>query len=381
MIVRRPLCWSIAAVIALGLCLAAVVGSAAARRRPALASPIPTLPLLPLARGQLLVSIGDPPACQLLVSIGDPPSWQPVTGTPVTVTLLSGGPAVRKTAGLNAYVGFQSTGRSCPDAARGDRGTLVTMLDFYAPTNLVLAGSPFAPTGGAHGDYAVSIPQVVLSGHRRIRACIWMARSERRRSRPVSQDIPVLNGLLAASVSNVPSAGGGTGAAYTLNAFGVGVGFSYSIATVQCSVVSPGQVVHVAPGTAASAAVSLLRLPCATDASRFTISSAGGIVGALEYPASDARSSPPGVVSLGGCELDPVTATTPTAAIAYVQADGCSVARLLLSPYQPGLPAGDVLEAQVDGGIAEAAPLGTPVDLVLNGRPLTQRDRVSKRDV
>jgi hypothetical protein len=177
----------------------------------------------------------------------------------------------------------------------------------------------------------------------------------------------MLNGLLAASVSDVPIAASGTGAGYTLNAFAPGLGFSYSVATTECGVALPLPPVHVSAGALASASVSLPPTPCATDGSRFTISTGGSIVGVLSYPASDTQSTPPGVVALGGCELDPVTATAVADAISYIQSDGCSVARILVAPYQPSVPAGDVLEAQIDGGIAQAAPFGTAVDLVVNG--------------
>jgi hypothetical protein len=356
MMVRRVLTCLTASWLACGVWLGVTAGLGVARVRPSQTQQLRVLPLLPLARGQLLVSIGDPPA------------WQPISGAPVTVTLFSGRPAVRKAGRVNAYVGFQSVTRPCPASARGDRSALLTFPGFYAPANEVLAGSPFAPAGGARsGDYAASIPGVVLSGHDQIRACVWLARSQRRRTPPVAQDIPVLNGLLAASVSDVPSAGSGPGAGYTLNAFAPGHGFSYSVATTECGADTPLPPVHVSSGALASASVSLLPAPCATDGSRFTISTGGSVVGVLSYPASNARSMPPAVVALGGCELDPVTATAMADAISYVQADGCSVGRILVAPYQPGLPARDVLEAQVDGGVAQAAPFGTAVDLVVNG--------------
>jgi hypothetical protein len=342
----------------LGLLLGLVPGAALARMGPAQTTPTPLLPLLPLARGQLLVSLGNPPL------------WRPVAGTALTVTLLSGRPAPH-VSHLSAYVGFQPTSQACPASPRGDRGSLLTIPDFYKPSDLIAPGSPFVPNGGAQpGDYAVSVPGVVVQGHGRIRACVWLARSARRRTTAIEQDIPLLNGLLAASVSDVPSAVPGSGDAYTLDALGVGLSFNYSLSSTECGVVSHTPATEVSAGALASATVSLLASPCGTDIGDFTLSAGGGTVGVLSYPATDARLTPPAVATLGGCELDPVAVTALAAALQYVASDGCTVGRLLVSPYVPGVPLGAVTEAQVNGGIAEVAPFGTAVDLVLNGRPI-----------
>ena len=78
---------------------------------------------------------------------------------------------------------------------------------------------------------------------------------------------------------------------------------------------------------------------------------------------------PPVVQHAGACELDPVTGTPLADAEQYVQADGCAVADVLVAPTQSGIPRGSVIDAQVDGGIAEVAPAGGAVDLVIAGRP------------
>ncbi len=323
------------------------------------ASGLRVAPLLPFARGQLVVSLGDPP------------SWQPVAGEPLTVTLFSGRPGSRRAAALNAYIGFQSVDRGCPSAATGDRGHLLTVDGYYHSQDRVTGSSSFTPGGGAAaGDYEASIPDVVVHGARTVRACVWLSSSPRRRTRATVQDVPLLTGLFAASVANVPSAVKGSGDAYTLNAVYVARRFAYSVATLECGKRYRSATRQVAPGALATESVSFLASPCASDTSQINFSAAGQrSLGALSYSPAQATTVPPTVTALGACELDPVTVTHLADAVAYVQADGCSVGNLLAAPFRSGIPRGAVIEAQVDGGIAEVAPKGTAVDLVLNGRP------------
>lgn len=355
-------------VIALVACVAGVSEAATSASRAkhaagdispaAHASQLRVTPLLPFARGQLVVSLGDPP------------SWQPVAGQPLTVTLFSGRPESRRTAGLNAYIGFQSVERGCAATAAGDHVHLLAIDGYYHAQDRVTGSSPFTPGGGAAaGDYEAGIPGVVIHGARMVRACIWMSPSARRRTRPTVQEIPLLNGVFAASVSNLRSAVAGAGRAYTLNAVYVATGFAYSVATRECGDLYRSAGRRVAPGALATESVSLPPSPCAGDGSRINFSSAGRALGVLSYSSAQATTSPPAVAALGACELDPLTVTHLSDAVAYVQSDGCSVGDVLAAPFRTGIPRGAVIEAQVDGGVAQLAPQGTAVDLVLNGRP------------
>lgn len=323
------------------------------------ASQARVLPLLPFAPGQLVVSLGNPP------------SWQPVAGQPLTMTLFSGRPVSRRASRQNAYVGFQSAARRCPATPAGEHAHLLSIDRYYKSENRVTGSSPFTPGGGAAaGDYQASIPGVVIHGARTIRACIWLSSSTRRRAPATVQDIPLLTGMFAASVSNVPSAISGAGRAYTLNAVHVAKQFSYSVTTRECGARYRTATKRVAPGTLATESVSFLASPCTGDASQVNFTAAaGGSLGALSYTPAQATSTPPTVAAVGACELDPVTATKLSDAVSYVQSDGCLVGNILAAPFRSGIPRGAVVEAQVDGGIAEIAPKGTVVDLVLNGRP------------
>lgn len=335
---------------AVALCAGSAVGGSVAS-----AQPTHTLPLLPLARGAVLVSLGDPP------------DWAPVAGRPLTVTLFSGPPAGR-TRKLNAYIAFEPTVDACQRSPRHVPG-LLTIRAYYAAADDVTGASLFTPGGGARaGDVEASIPGVVIHGTDSVRACIWLARSKRARSRPATQVIPLLNGLFAASVSEVATAGVSSADSYTLNAIAVGESFSYASRTLVCgrSIRSAAQ--PVGSDSPLSDSVSyLVADACATDGTQFTFTGSAGSLGSLLYTTVDATTSPAAVTVLGGCELDPVTGATLSAATRYVQADGCSVGRVLAAPVQPGVRRGAVLEAQIDGGIADAAPAGTAVDLVLNG--------------
>jgi hypothetical protein len=341
---------------AIGVAAAATARNGSGAR--ARAAQLRTFSLLPFSRGQLLVSVGTPP------------SWQPVADQPTTVTLFSGRPALRSKSGINAYVGFQRTTRRCPAKASQDSTHELTIANFYASSHLVTRSSPFAPGGGSQrGDYAVSVPDVVLTGSHAVKACIWLSKKPSKRSRATSQDIPLLNGMFAASVSNVPSASPGQGNAYTLDAVDVARTFSYSALTLECGTSYTDRPRSVAPGTLGTETISVLKSPCSGDGSTFSFSSGSGAsLGRLAYPAGDAIAAPPVAVPLGACELDPVTVTPVTDAEQYVESVGCSVGRLLVAAPERGIPRGAVVEAQVDGGIAQVAPRGSVVDPVLNGR-------------
>jgi hypothetical protein len=320
----------------------------------------PTLgPLLPLARGQLLVSLGDPP------------EWLPESGAPETLTLFSGRPRGR-TGGLNAYLAIQGTGSRCARSATAGHSHLI-LPRYYAATNLVSRRrSPFAPNGGAvSGDYAAAIPGVVVRRAGTARICVWLARAAGQRVSAVSQDVRLLNGLFAASVSAIPSAApNSAGRFYTLNAIDVGRSFDYGASTTSCGGVADDGPRTADAGELATESITYSAAPCAGDGSEFTFTTAGGgPLGSLSYAVSQALTTPPQVTSIGACELDAVTVVPLAQATGYVQAVGCRVGRLLLSPYSRTAPRGAVLQAQVNGGVASIAPRGTAVDLVLNGRP------------
>jgi hypothetical protein len=369
-----PLRLTIRATLAALLCVAWAGATAAAQ-------PPTVKPLLPLARGGLLLSLGQPPA------------WQPVTGQPLTVTLFSGRPAVTPTTGLNAYIGLQSVVSACPASPRTEHGRLLTIDNYYQSADLLAPTSLFAPGGGAQaGDYQAAIPNIALAGGDQLRACLWIGRNRRLRPHrrghgkkrheplppgrivpgkmvdgPITQDIPLLDGLFAASVSDVPSAGAAQRATYTLDAAAVTRSFSYTVRTSQCGKTTAAPALQVAAGTLASEVVAVPGATCRGDGSQFAFTVAGASLGSIAYGPAQAEASPPTVIALGGCELDPVVGASVTAASRYVESDGCTVGNLLAAPFQAGLPRGAVIEAQVDGGVAELAPNGTRVDLVLNG--------------
>lgn len=315
-------------------------------------------PLLPLAGGQLLVSIGTPP------------QWLPESGTTTELTLFAGIPRVRNATADNAYIALQSAGRRCAVSPARDRQPLLTIPNFYSPANLIAnqRHSPFA--GAQAGDYAVTIPSVVVHQQRRTRACVWLVQKPRQRGLDLSQSIRLLNGMFAASVSAVPSASAGIGGAYTLDAIDVGTPFSYAVSTLQCGIRSQDASGQVGDGRLATESIAIETNPCAGDGSTFSFAVAGGrSLGALTYTITEATAAPPQVATAGACELDPVAAIALTTAEQYVEAVGCRVGRLLLAPYTAALARGAVIEAQIDGGLAEVAPRGATVDLELNGRP------------
>ena len=318
-----------------------------------------THPLMPLSRGQLLVSLGDPP------------DWLPESGTPETLTLFAGRPALRHTAGINAYIAVQRAGSRCAPTAHRGHAHLV-LPDLYARGNQLTRTSPFTPGGGAErGDDAASLSGVVVHQARVARFCIWLARSPTERGPVARQDVPLLNGLFAASVSAIPSASKSAGGRYyTMNAIAVGRSLVYGASTSTCGGVSDDGPRTTAAGELATESISYGSNPCAGDGSTFSFTTAAGrSLGSLSYPVADALTAPPLVASRGGCELDALTVVPLAAAQSYLPAVGCRVGRLLLSPLSRAEPRGAVLEAQVDGGVASVAPRGTAVDLVLNGRP------------
>jgi hypothetical protein len=336
-------------------CLVALIVLLAAG--PAEAQP-PYKPLLPLARGQLLVSLGTAP------------QWLPESGVTTELTLFSGAPMVRNAAADNAYIALQNAGRPCAVSPARAPQPLLVIPSFYAPANLISSQrhSPFA--GAQAGDYAVTLPSVVVHQHGRTRACVWLAQKPRSHGLDLSQSIRLLNGLFAASVSAIPSASTGIGGAYTLDAIDVGTPFSFAVTTLQCGVHSQDASGQVGDGRLATESIAIETNPCAGDGSTFSFAGAGGrALATLTYTITQATAAPPQIATAGACELDPVAAISLTTAYQYIQAVGCRVGRLLLAPYTSALPHGAVVGAQIDGGLAEIAPRGSAVDLVLNGRP------------
>jgi hypothetical protein len=350
----------VACLVSLVVLLVAAGGSAVAQPSP---SP-PYQTLLPLARGHLLVSIGAPP------------QWLPESGVSTSLTLFSGMPAGRGAARDTAYVALQNAGRRCAPTPVKDRVTPLTIPAYYASANLISSQkrSPFA--GAPRGDYAVTLPSIVIEQRGRLRVCVWLAQRPKARGLVLSQRIRLLNGMFAASVSAVPSASTGIGADYTLDAIDVGRTFSYAATTLQCGIHYADASGSVADGQLATESIAFETNPCAGDGSTFAFTLAGGRpLATLAYTEAQAVAAPPQVASIGACELDPVALTPLASALAYVQAVGCSVRRLLVAPYDAGLPRGAVIEAQVDGGLAEVAPRGTAIDLELNGRPVSTATR------
>jgi hypothetical protein len=336
------------------VCVATLFGLLAAGR--ALAQ-VSFQPLLPLAPGKLTVLLGTPP------------QWLPESGTPTGLTLFSGRPAVRNASAVTAYVALQSDRQRCASTPAGDRRPLLDIPMFYASNNLIAKhrSSPFA--GAQRGDYAVTLPSIVVHQTGRTRVCVWLARDVRSRGLVLSQSIRLLNGLFAASVSALASATPGIGGGYTLNAIDVGTPFTYAVTTLQCGVHSLDTSGTVKDGQLATESIGPETNPCAGDGSTVAFAVGDRALASLAYTVTQAIAVPPQVSTVGGCELDPVADISLIEAEQYVQAVGCTVGRLLLAPYNAGLPKGAVIEAQVDGGLAEVAPPRTAVDLELNGRP------------
>ena len=348
---------------AVAVCLVSLVSLLAADR--AVAQPSSYEPLLPLARGHLLVSIGTPP------------QWLPESGTTTSLTLFSGLPARSGDTTDNAYIAIQDAGRRCAPTPARDRQTLLEIPAYYTATNLISAHRNSPWRGAQAGDYAVTLPSIVIHQRGRARACVWLAPKPGSRGLVRSQTIRLLNGLFAASVSAVPSASTGIGGAYTLNAIDVDRTFNYAVTTLQCGIHYSDTSGSVADGQLATESIALETNPCAGDGSTiaFTHVAGAGPFATLTYTEAQAVAAPPQISAIGGCELDPVALVPLADAIPYIQAVGCGVRRLLVAPYNPGLPRGAVIEAQVNGGLAEVAPRRTQLDLELNGRPETSATR------
>jgi hypothetical protein len=345
---------------------------------------IKTVALLSLSRGSFEVSLGDPP------------QWLPLSGTAQTLTLLAGAPARPGYALANAYVGFQSPSTGCADTPATSAATYTTLSRFFSSAHTGSHAGMYAPSGGAsRSSYIASAADVVVHQSGSTRACIWVAdnigasrtvttvrtvttgkkHKKRKRTKVIkaprslvsSLVLPLLNRTFAASVSNLSGATPGSGG-FSMFAIDGGHSFRYRVATLQCSRLSDDGTATIAAGTPASEAISISASPCSTDASTFTFAGAD-IHHSLSFPIADATTSPPLTVKLGDCELDPLTGTTLAAAEQYLAADGCQLGQIEISPYQKTEGRGAVAWAAVDGGVAELAPTGTTVDLVLNGNP------------
>ena len=311
--------------------------------------------LLALKRGQTVILLG--PYGQ----------WLPESGVPTTLTLLSGPPRAPNAAGETAYVALQRGAAACPRRAPA---TAQLFPAYYVNAHLISRhpGSPFS--GAQPGDYAATINRLTVTQTGSTRACVWVGVTALNARLVHTQLIPLLNGLFAASVSTLASAGSTAAHAYTLDAVDVGTPFSYAVTTGQCSSQYQDASGKVPDGELATESITLTAHPCPTDGSQFSFSSATGTaIGVLDYTVAQATASPPVVAALGGCEFDPVADTTVAEATAYVTAVGCTVHRLIAAPYQRGFAHGAVLGAQVDGGNAEVAPHGMAINLLLNGTP------------
>jgi hypothetical protein len=336
-------------------CLVALTGLIGADE--AVAQP-PVEPLLPLHRGQLVVSLGPPG------------QWLPESGTPTSLTLLSGAPRSPRAVADNAYIALQRTTRACGHTPARDREPLRVIPAFYAHHDLISAqpGSPYA--GAQAGDYAAAVSGIVITESKRVRACVWIASGPTSRGLASSYVIRLLNGLFAASVSTLPNAGTSADGAYTLDAIDVGREFAYAVTTLQCGDHYRDASSAIPDGQLASDSVAIETYPCAGDGSTYAFTRVGGRkLATLTYTETQATAPAPEISSAGGCELDPLTVVPLDVAGAYLQAVGCRIGRLLIAPYERAFPLGAVMEAQVDGGLAEVAPAGTAVDLELNGRP------------
>ncbi|WP_249012360.1 hypothetical protein [Conexibacter sp. DBS9H8] len=366
----RPPVLTLALLLALLAGVGALTAAAHPLRRP------PERALLSLSPGHFSVSVG--PAA---------PEWLPVSGRPETLTLIAGRPRSRGAAGANAYVGVISAGGHCGATPAASHRPFLTFGAFFSAADSARQVTPFTPDGGgAGGTFLASGSGVRLPAGPAARACIWLGSSpgtapasthrHRHHRSPVragarlvaSPLIPVLNGVFAASVSNLTGAGAGHGG-LMMTAISGGHRFTYTTTRLACGSTSTEPPTAVPAGTPASETISLSPSPCTSDATTFRFSVPGLGARTLTYPVTDALANPPVSVVTGGCELDPLTGVTVSAALAYLAADGCRLSGLQVSPFQRPLGRGTVAWAAVDGGVAELAPSGTAVTLVLNGRP------------
>jgi hypothetical protein len=342
---------------------------------------VKTAPILSLAPGALEISLGEAPA------------WLPLSHTAQTLTLISGAPTVAHPGRDNAYVGFVAANATCAPNPSASRRPYYELPDFYAAADSAAThAGVFAPDGGAPATtYLASIHDVVITQSTGVRACIWLApgdgavvtpkpthtskhkhKRRRKKLRPVrslaaTQLVPLLNNTFAASVSNLSGATPGNGG-YTMYAMDGGRPFSFRVSTSQCGRTSNDPSQAVPAGTPASETVSISTSPCTMDESTFTFTG-GGESRAILYPITDALAAPAVSLGLSGCELDPLTGVTLTAAEQYLTSVGCTLGQVEVTPYVRTLPRGAVSWASVDGGVAELAPAQTVVDLVLNGKP------------
>jgi hypothetical protein len=342
---------------AITVCLAGLATASAA------AAQVKTTALLPLARGHFQVSLGDSP------------QWLPVSGQELTLTLFSGRPRVGSADA--AFIGLQSARHGCAATPAKVR-PLYEIPHYYESAHLLARqSSPFAPDGGtAAGDYQASVNGITVHQSGSVRVCVWLSTSSRSHARDLAATLtlPLLNSTFAASVSNLPQASGSNSLSdsggYTLDAFSGADSFSYSAATTNCGTTANDPSQSADGGDLATETISLSPSPCAGDGTRFTFRRAGGgMLGTFDYTVAEATAAPLVVGHLGACELDPVSGVPVSVAAQYVVADGCRVAEEQVSPYRSGTPHGTVLEAAVDGGVADLAPRGTAVDLIINGRP------------
>jgi hypothetical protein len=335
----------------------------------------PLRPLLSLAPGHFSVSLG--PAA---------PEWLPLSGRPETLTLIAGRPRSRGAARANAYVGvIPATARCGATPSASDRPFL-TFPAFFSAADSARQITPFTPDGGAAGGtFLASGGSVHLPAGRAVRACIWLGSSPGAGVRPhrhrhhrgpaqagahlaASEQIGLLNDAFAASVSNLTGAGPGHGGVL-MSAISGGHRFTYRTTRLVCGATATDPPVSVPAATPASAEISIGPSPCTSDATTFAFSVAGGGRRTLTYPVTDALADPPVSVGTGGCELDPLTGARLAAALSYLAADGCRLAGLQVTPFRGPLGRGTVAWAAVNGGVAELAPAGSAVTLVLNGRP------------
>jgi hypothetical protein len=323
------------------------------------------------------------------VSLGTAPSWLPLSGRTETLTLIAGAPKQRGAAADNVYVGFTAAQKACAATPGTSGNAFFTLARFFTSAHgAAKHAGAFAPNGGASSStYLASLGKVVVPESGSARACVWLAKTvgdvsktvrkgkkgkkvkvkQPRRSLVASLPEPLLNNTFAASVSNLSGAVGAA-AEVDMFAFDGGHPFRYSASAKQCNVTSSDAATTVAAGTPASESLSIGASPCTTDASTFHFS-APGLTRTLAYPIADAVASPSKSVGAGACELDPLTGTTLANAEAYVAAVGCTVAAVQVTPFQKSLTQGNVSWAAVDGGVAELAPRGTAVTLVVNGTP------------
>lgn len=312
------------------------------------------LPLLPLARGHVRVLLGAQPY------------WMPVSGR-TTLTLLAG-PATRRQKALNAYIALHRAGQSCAASAKGDTASKLTFTSFFSGANVLPPVNPLAPNGGGERGVAAASEAVTVRQRGTVRACVWLAKQPATRTRAIVQQIPLLDGLFAASVAALPAGLHGAPTSFSLDGFSVGSGFRYRVTSTVCGASTTDQMQSVASETQATELVSIGSGNCPSDTWAFSFTTPKGRSrGSISYALADFTATPWVIGHLGACDLTGATATTLAAARAFVAGVGCRVGRVLTQPYDKAVPRGMVSMVQVDGGVAQIAPPGTTVDLVVDG--------------